>query len=76
MLHYSAELGFLQVAKTLVKKYPGLLTVKTIAPKKKPGILPVEVALINENDEALAYLIRMIMRHERYNELLIEFERK
>ena len=76
MLHYSAELGFLQVAKTLVKKYPGLLTVKTIAPKKKPGILPVEVALINENDEALAYLIRMIMRLERYNELLIEFERK
>ena len=31
----SAELGFLQVAKTFVKKYPGLLTVKTIAPKKK-----------------------------------------
>ena len=59
-----------------MKKYPGLLTVKTIAPKKKPGILPVEVALINENDEALAYLIRMIMRLERYNELLIEFERK
>lgn len=34
------------------------------------------MALINENDEALAYLIRMIMRLERYNELLIEFERK
>ena len=76
MLHYSTEPGFLQVAKTLVKRYPGQLTVKTIAPRKKRGLLPVEVALINENDEALAYLIRMIMRLERYNELLIEFERK
>ena len=76
MLHYSVELGFLQVAKTVVKKYPELLTVKTIAPKKKRGLLPVEVALINENHEAPVYLIRMIMGHERYNELLIEFERK
>lgn len=49
---------------------------KTIAPRKKRGLLPVEVALINENDEALAYLNRMIMRLEKYNELLIEFERK
>ena len=76
MLHYSTEPGFLQVAKTLVKRYPGQLTVKTIAPRKKRGLLPVEVALINENDEALAYLNRMIMRLEKYNELLIEFERK
>ena len=76
MLHCSTEPGFLQVAKTLVKRYPGQLTMKTIAPMKKRGLLPVEVALINENDEAPVYLIRMIMRHERYNELLIEFERK
>lgn len=59
-----------------MKRYPGQLTVKTIAPRKKRGLLPVEVALINENDEALAYLNRMIMRLEKYNELLIEFERK
>ena len=76
MLHYSTEPGFLQVAKTLVKRYPGQLTVKTIAPRKKRGLLPVEVALINENNKTPAYLTRMIIRHERYNELLIEFERK
>ena len=66
---------FLQVAKTLVKRYPGQLTVKTIAPRKKRGLLPVEVALINENNKTPAYLNRMIIQHERY-ELLIEFERK
>ena len=76
MLHYSTEPRFLQVAKTLVKRYPGQLTVKTIAPRKKRGLLPVEVALINENNKTPAYLTRMIIRHERYNELLIEFERK
>ena len=52
MLHYSTEPGFLQVAKTLVKRYPGQLTVKTIAPRKK---------LINENHETPAYLTRMII---------------
>ena len=59
-----------------MKRYPGQLTVKTIAPRKKRGLLPVEVALINENNKTPAYLTRMIIRHERYNELLIEFERK
>ena len=59
-----------------MKRYPGQLTVKTIAPRKNRGLLPVEVALINENNETPAYLTRMIIRHERYNELLIEFERK
>ena len=59
-----------------MRRYPGQLTVKTIAPRKKRGLLPVEVALINENNKTPAYLTRMIIRHERYNELLIEFERK
>ena len=67
LMHYAAELGFLQVTKTLVKKCPGLLAVKTEAqlkPEKKQGLLPVELALTMENDDVAAYLIRM-MWHER-----------
>ena len=67
-MHYAAELDFLQVTKTLVKKCPGLLTVKTkaqlIKSKRKRGLLPVEFALTMENDDVAAYLIRM-MRHDR-----------
>lgn len=69
LLHYAAELGFLHVSKTLVKKCAGLLTVKTIAPPKKRELLPVEVALAGENDEVAAYLIR-VMQHDRYSEQL------
>ena len=67
LMHYAAELGFLQVTKTLVKKCPGLLAMKTNAqlkPEKKRGLLPVEFALTMENDDVAAYLIRM-MWHER-----------
>lgn len=58
MLHYAAELGFLHVTKMLVKKCPGLLGVKTKVHKKRRALLPVEVALVTENDEVAAYLIR------------------
>ena len=67
LMHYAAELDFLYVTKTLVKKCPGLLALKTkaqIKPEKKRGLLPVELALIMENDDVAAYLIRM-MWHER-----------
>ena len=67
LLHYAAEFDFLQVTKTLVKKCPGLVALKTKAqlqPEKKRGLLPVELALIAENDDVAAYLIRM-MWHER-----------
>ena len=68
LLHYAAQLGFLHVTKTLVKKCPGLLALKTKAqlkPEKKRGMLPIELALIAENDEVAAYMIRL-MWHERY----------
>ena len=68
LLHYATQLGFLHVTKTLVKKCPGLLALKTKAqlkPEKKRGLLPVELALVAENDDVAAYLIRM-MWHERY----------
>lgn len=58
LLHYAAELGFLHVTKTLVKKCPGLLGVETKVYKKRRALLPVEVALVTENDEVAAYLIR------------------
>ena len=67
LMHYAAELDFLNVTKTLVKKCPGLLELNTKAqlkPEKKRSLLPVELALTKENDEVAAYLIRM-MRHER-----------
>ena len=67
LMHYVAELDFLHVTKTLVKKCPGLLALKTKAqlkPEKKRGLLPVELALTKENDNVAAYLIRM-MWHER-----------
>jgi len=66
LMHYAAELDFLNVTKTLVKKCPGLLAMKTRAlfkPEKR-GLLPVEVALTMENDDVAAYLIRM-MWHEK-----------
>lgn len=64
LLHYAAELGFLHVTKTLLKKCPGLLAVKTKEAKKMRMLLPVELALAAEKDEVAAYLIRM-MWHER-----------
>ena len=63
LMHYAAELDFLNVAKTLVKKCPCLLALKTMAqlkPEKKRGLLPVELALTMENDDVAAYLIRMM----------------
>ena len=60
LLHYAAEVGFLHVTKTLVKKFPWLSTVETISTKKKRALLPVDMALITENDEVAAYLIRIM----------------
>ena len=66
LMHYAAELGFLQVTKTLVKKCPLLLGIKTMEPiKKKRRLLPVDLALEAENDDVAAYLIRM-MQQKRY----------
>ena len=63
LLHYAAELGFLHVAKTIMRKCPLLLVAKTkqkLRPIKKRCLLPVELALIGENDGVAAYLIRMM----------------
>lgn len=72
LLHYAAELGFLQVTQTLVKKCPLLLAVKTkgqLEPVKKRAALPVELAIEAEKDEVAAYLIRM-MWHDRLVQIL------
>ena len=72
-MHYAAELGFLDVTKTLTKKCPLLLALKTteqLQPKKNRRLLPVELALVAENDDVASYLIRM-MWHERYNNYYI-----
>ena len=66
LLHYAAELGYLYVTKTLAKKCPGLLILKTEQTKEKRSMLPVELALGAENDEVAAYLVK-VMWHERYN---------
>ncbi|PFX11636.1 hypothetical protein AWC38_SpisGene24550 [Stylophora pistillata] len=61
LLHYSAEAGFLQITKTLIKKCPGLLEATTeiqIKPKEKRAMLAVELALNAENDDVAAYLVR------------------
>nr|XP_058959432.1 uncharacterized protein LOC131786393 [Pocillopora verrucosa] len=68
LLHYAAELGFLQVAKTLVKQCPSLLSLETKRPRTTRAMLPVEVALLAEKDEVAAYLIRT-MWHERVQSL-------
>lgn len=65
LLHYASELGFLQVSKTFVEKFPVLLTMQTEVVRKKRTMLPVELALVSGNDEVAAYLIRM-MWHDRY----------
>ena len=67
LMHYAAELDFLHVTKTLVRKCPGLLDLKTqgqLKPEEKRALLPVELALTMENDDVAAYLIR-IMWHDR-----------
>ena len=66
LLHYAVELRYLYVTKTLAKKCPGLLILKTEQTKEKRSMLPVELALEAENDEVAAYLVR-VMWHERYN---------
>nr|XP_058966812.1 transient receptor potential cation channel subfamily A member 1-like [Pocillopora verrucosa] len=71
LLHFAAEVGLLQITKTLLKKCPGLLDATTelqIIPKKKRAMLPVELALNAENDEVAAYLIRA-MWHESVTSL-------
>ena len=67
LLHYTAELGFLHVTKTLVRKCPKLLAVKTEdlrKPVEKRAMLPVESAIEAEKDDVAAFLIR-VMWHER-----------
>ena len=67
LLHYTAELNFLHVTKSLVRKCPGLIALKTKAtlkPVKQRGLLPVEIALMKENDDVAAFLIRQ-MSHVR-----------
>ena len=60
LLHYAAELGFLQITKLLVKKCPWLLATTTKESAKKRALLPVELALVAENDQVAAYLMRMM----------------
>ena len=67
LLHFAAELNFVSVSRSLVRKCPGLLGLKTKAqlkPEKKRALLPVDVAIMNENDDTAAFLIRQ-MAHER-----------
>jgi len=67
LMHYAAELDFAHVTKTLVKKCPGLLALRTKAQfksEKKEALLPVELALTMASDDVAAYLIRM-MWYER-----------
>ncbi|CAH3156923.1 unnamed protein product, partial [Pocillopora meandrina] len=68
LLHYAAELGFLQVTKTLVKRCPSLLSMKTKRPRSTRAMFPVEMALLAEKDEVAAFLVRM-MWHERVQSL-------
>lgn len=71
LMHYAAEIGFLHVTQTLVKKCPQLLAVKTdeqLTPVKKRAILPVELAIEAEKDDVAAYLIR-VMWHDRYRHI-------
>nr|XP_058944308.1 uncharacterized protein LOC131772437 [Pocillopora verrucosa] len=67
LMHYAAEHGFLHVTKTLVRKCPELLVVKTeeqLKPVEKRAMLPVELAIVTENDDVAAFLVR-VMWHER-----------
>ena len=67
LMHYAAELGFLHVTKTLVRKCPQMITMATEnqrKPVKKRAMLPVELAIKGEKDDVAAFLIR-IMSHER-----------
>ncbi|XP_027057607.1 uncharacterized protein LOC113684429 [Pocillopora damicornis] len=67
LMHYAAEHGFLHVTKTLFRKCPELLVVKTeeqLKPVEKRAMLPVELAIVTENDDVAAFLVR-VMWHER-----------
>lgn len=67
LLHHAAEHGFLHVTKTLIRKCPPLLSMTTEdqrKPVKKRAMLPVELAMVAENDDVAAYLVR-VMWHGR-----------
>ncbi|XP_022806914.1 uncharacterized protein LOC111343975 [Stylophora pistillata] len=72
LMHYAAELGFLHVTKTLARECPLMLTKMTedqLKPVKRRAMLPVELAIVAENDDVAAYLIR-VMGHGRVQSLL------
>ncbi|PFX15099.1 hypothetical protein AWC38_SpisGene20699 [Stylophora pistillata] len=63
LMHYAAELGFLHVIKTLVRKCPQLLTMTTkemLKPEQKRAMLPVELAIMAENDDVAAFMVRVM----------------
>lgn len=71
LMHYAAELGFLHVTKTLVRKHPQLMTMTTddqLEPVKKRAMLLVELAMEGEKDNVVAFLIR-VMSHESIQKL-------
>ncbi|XP_022777936.1 uncharacterized protein LOC111319424 [Stylophora pistillata] len=71
LMHYAAELGYLHVAKTLARKCPQLLTMKTedqLQPVEKRAMLPVELAIAAENDDVAAFMVR-VMEYERVHSL-------
>ncbi|XP_048580356.1 uncharacterized protein LOC5510674 isoform X2 [Nematostella vectensis] len=70
ILHLAAERNFAHVAKTIVDHYPGLLYMPTEEYDDCRELLPVEVALIEFNDETAAYLIGH-MRHEWVHDLFL-----
>ncbi|PFX12115.1 hypothetical protein AWC38_SpisGene23977 [Stylophora pistillata] len=73
LMHYAAELGFLHVTKTLVRKCPEMITMtmeNIREPVKKRAMLPVELAIEAEKDSVAAFLIQI----NRFLEILLESE--
>ena len=68
LLHLAAVQNFLQVARCLVNRYPGLLYLKTR--EKKKSVLPVELALRERKDDTAAYLISQ-MKYDRVQQLFL-----
>ena len=63
LLHYAAELGFLHVTKTLVKRCPPLLAgfTRSQLGSHKRAMLPVELALTGESDGVAPVYIMMMV---------------
>ena len=66
LLHLTAEENLVILADGLIKRFPRLLYIDTRGgPRNKPNRMPLEIAMVEFNDDVASELIKN-MNHDRY----------